>query len=263
MWRPLLLSDLNTYLTAAEQNMLNNASGAKPILQTRLNDAIATFDSAMYGAGYAVGAPPLMIDLLRTDCVAYTIGEFIRSFPKLDLFWTKQRADAYAQAKLALKAVSKREYGALEPPAGVPQTGFWSSNPRVLGRMWPGQQPQQQWSAWGEQGPYASNPNSQGYTVELTAPDPPKNLVALAQTGAVGELVVFWAQPLNAFTFALYMGTASGQETNTNILPAAMNNVTSYTVTGLASGQPYFFVVTASNSIGTSANSNEATATPN
>ena len=97
-------------------------------------------------------------------------------------------------------------------------------------------------------------------TTSTTVPGSPTNLAATAGNAQVS---LSWTAPSNnggsAITnYKIYRSTSSGTET----LLATVGNVSSYTDTGLTNGQAYFYKVTAVNSVGESAQSNEAGATP-
>jgi fibronectin type 3 domain-containing protein len=89
-----------------------------------------------------------------------------------------------------------------------------------------------------------------------TAPAAPAGLAATAGNGSVG---LTWTASTGATSYSIYRGTASGAEGAT---PVGTTTSTSFTDTGLTNGTAYFYKVTASNSAGTSPDSNEATATP-
>jgi subtilase family serine protease len=94
----------------------------------------------------------------------------------------------------------------------------------------------------------------------LVAPSSPQNLVA---TAGNAQVILTWSAPLSnggssITNYNVYRGTSSGTET----LLATVGNVNSYTDTGLTNGVPYFYKVTAVNSVGESPQSNEASATP-
>ena len=98
-----------------------------------------------------------------------------------------------------------------------------------------------------------------------TAPGPPTGLTASAGNGQVS---LSWAAPasnggVNITSYRVYRGTASGTETLlTTGGCSGLGAVTSCTDTGLTSGHAYFYKVSAVNSIGEGAQSNEASATP-
>ena len=73
------------------------------------------------------------------------------------------------------------------------------------------------------------------------------------------QIVLDWSAVVNATGYYLYRGTSSGNETT---LVAGNYANTSYTNTSLANGTTYFYVVAATNSVGLSPNSPEASATP-
>ncbi len=90
----------------------------------------------------------------------------------------------------------------------------------------------------------------------VTVPPAPTGLSATAGTGSVG---LNWSASTGATSYSIYRGTAPGAEGATAIDTATSN---SFTDTGLTNGTTYYYKVTASNSAGTSASSNEASATP-
>lgn len=82
---------------------------------------------------------------------------------------------------------------------------------------------------------------------------------SLAATGTSGQVNLSWSAAAGAAGYSIHRGTsASGPYTTlkTNVVG------TTYTDTAVVSGTAYFYVVSATNAEGESANSNEATATP-
>src|SRR5439155_8284390 len=92
-----------------------------------------------------------------------------------------------------------------------------------------------------------------------TAPAAPTGLTA---TGGTGQVSLSWTDGSNggcAITaHAIYRSTTSGGET----LLANSGSGTTYTDSAVTGGTTYFYKVTATNSIGTGGQSNEASATP-
>jgi len=93
-----------------------------------------------------------------------------------------------------------------------------------------------------------------------TVPGAPSGLSANASAGAVS---LRWTAPAadggaQVTGYRIYRGTASGAE----VFTAQVANVTTYQDSGLANGVAYFYRVSAVNSVGEGAPSNEATATP-
>jgi fibronectin type 3 domain-containing protein len=87
-------------------------------------------------------------------------------------------------------------------------------------------------------------------------PAAPTNLTA---TGTNSQVILTWNASSGATGYILKRGTASGQETT------AVNSAitsTNYTDSGLTNGLTYYYVVSGSNSNGTSGNSNEVSAVP-
>jgi fibronectin type 3 domain-containing protein len=89
------------------------------------------------------------------------------------------------------------------------------------------------------------------------APAAPTGLTATAGNAQVS---LSWSSATGATSYNLYRGTTSGGESTTAI--ATGITTTSYTNTGLTNGTTYYYKVAAVNSSGTSAMSNEASATP-
>ena len=94
-------------------------------------------------------------------------------------------------------------------------------------------------------------------TVAVTAP--PSAPVSLSAIPGNSQITLNWSAVANATGYYLYRGPGSGNETT---LVAGNYVGTSYTNTGLANGTTYFYVVAATNSVGLSPNSPEASATP-
>jgi fibronectin type 3 domain-containing protein len=87
-------------------------------------------------------------------------------------------------------------------------------------------------------------------------PAAPTGLAVSAGNGSVG---LTWNASTGATSYSIYRGTAPGAEGATTVGTATAN---SFTDTGLTNGTTYYYKVTASNTAGTSASSNEASATP-
>jgi predicted alpha-1,2-mannosidase len=88
----------------------------------------------------------------------------------------------------------------------------------------------------------------------LALPPAPAGLLAL---GGYGLVTLNWAASANATSYAVARSTRSGAETTIASLAT-----TNYTDAGLANGTTYYYVVSAGNLLGQSANSSEVTATP-
>jgi fibronectin type 3 domain-containing protein len=106
----------------------------------------------------------------------------------------------------------------------------------------------------------ASNELSATPSQPATAPSAPS---LNAATPGNGSVALAWSAPSDnggsAITgYRVYRGTSSGGET----LLTTLGGVTSWTDTGLTSGTTYYYKVTALNSVGESARSNELSAKP-
>jgi fibronectin type 3 domain-containing protein len=104
------------------------------------------------------------------------------------------------------------------------------------------------------------SPDSNEVTVTPAAttgiPAAPTGLAASAGNGSVG---LTWNASTGATSYSIYRGTAPGAEGGTAVGTATAN---SFTDSGLTNGTTYYYKVTASNTIGTSPASGEASARP-
>jgi fibronectin type 3 domain-containing protein len=98
--------------------------------------------------------------------------------------------------------------------------------------------------------------SNEASAMPLASPAAPTGLTA---TAGNGQVALSWTATAGATSYNVYEGTASGAESTTPV--ASGVTATTYTVTGLTGGTAYFFTVAAVNTAGTSAYSNEATAT--
>jgi len=88
-----------------------------------------------------------------------------------------------------------------------------------------------------------------------TAPSPPTGVTA---SSGVGQVTIAWSSATGATAYNIYWATTSGVTKSTG---TKISNVTSpYVHTGLSDGTTYYYVVTATNSYGESAESSEASA---
>src|SRR5207302_1645327 len=92
-------------------------------------------------------------------------------------------------------------------------------------------------------------------------PSAPQNLAA---TGGNAQVTLTWQTPASdggspVTNYKIYRGVASGSET----LLTTVGNVLTYTDSAVTNGVPYYYQVTAVNSLGEGPRSNEASATPN
>ena len=99
-------------------------------------------------------------------------------------------------------------------------------------------------------------------TPRATVPSAPSGLVA---SGGNGSVVLSWTPPVSdggaAITgYNVYRGTSAGGESATPLATGV--NLTTFTDTSVVNGTAYFYTVAAVNSVGVSARSGEASATP-
>jgi len=93
----------------------------------------------------------------------------------------------------------------------------------------------------------------------VTAPSIPTGLTA---TPGNASVLLSWTASTGTapITYSIYRGTSSGGESGTPI--AANLSATNYTDTGLTNGTTYYYQVTATNSVATSGDSTQVSATP-
>jgi len=105
----------------------------------------------------------------------------------------------------------------------------------------------------------ADNPSIAGIEIvsPSTAPAAPTGLTASAGNAQVS---LSWTASSGATTYSVFRGTSAGGESATALVTGLTG--TTYTNTGLTNGTTYYYKVAAVNASGTSAQSNEASATP-
>jgi predicted phage tail protein len=109
------------------------------------------------------------------------------------------------------------------------------------------------------EGPFSNEASATPDSV-ATIPSAPQDLHA---TAGNAQVVLTWSAPASnggalITAYEVYSGTTPGGET----LLTTVGNVLDYTAGSLTNGQVYYFKVTAVNSVGEGAQSNEASATP-
>jgi beta-lactamase superfamily II metal-dependent hydrolase len=104
---------------------------------------------------------------------------------------------------------------------------------------------------------YSSGTNT--YVAYGAAPQPPAAPTGLTATAGNAQVSLSWTASTGATSYNVKRATATG---GPYTVVASGVNATTYTNTGLTNGTTYFYVVSAVNGVGESANSNEASATP-
>ena len=115
--------------------------------------------------------------------------------------------------------------------------------------------------------PGSGSPNRLLYEAFIGSAVPPPSPVApsaptLTATGGTGTVSLSWISPGTGtppFTYTIYKGTASGQETT---MLATGLSVTSYIDNSVTNGTTYWYQVTATNSVSEGPRSSEKSATP-
>jgi PKD repeat protein len=91
---------------------------------------------------------------------------------------------------------------------------------------------------------------------------PPAAPAGLTATAGTGQVSLHWTPSAGATGYAVYQGTSSHGE-SVGAVVTVVGNTSGVSVSGLSKGTKYYFIVKATNKIGASAASNEASATPN
>ena len=242
-WRTITPDNITGRMTAAEQAMLQAASGVTSKLPERLTDAVSQFIGAMYAAGYPVLKDGSVPDQLRNHIMAMAVWEWLKDFPQLKMFQTDQRKTAAADAEKIYEKICQREYGAIESPLGTDTTtGNWNSQAKLIGRMEPVPTPQTQ-RYYDPTQPQYANPNATTDAVPSNSPGIPAAPVGLASQTAIGAINLSWL-PVEGIgvTYNLYLGQTSSQQLLTPLVAGLA--ATNYT-DAVATGQNYFYVVAA------------------
>jgi fibronectin type 3 domain-containing protein len=108
--------------------------------------------------------------------------------------------------------------------------------------------------------PVVDNPDVAGIEIQSSTPTAPAAPTGLAATPGNAQISLSWNASAGATSYSVYRGTSANGESTTAI--ASGLTTTTYTNTGLTNGTAYYYKVKATNSVGTSGYSNEASATP-
>jgi fibronectin type 3 domain-containing protein len=96
-------------------------------------------------------------------------------------------------------------------------------------------------------------------TAPASMPTVPAAPTGLTATPANGSVALRWTASTGATSYSVYRGTSAGGEGATAI---GTSTSATFSDTGLTNGTKYYYRVTATNAVGTSGNSTEASATP-
>jgi hypothetical protein len=105
---------------------------------------------------------------------------------------------------------------------------------------------------------YGQSANSTEANATPVAPPPPAAPTGLQAKAGNAQVILTWTASTSATSYNVKRSTTSGTGYTTIASPTATN----YTDSGLTNGTPYYYVVSALNAAGESANSSQATATP-
>src|SRR3990172_6329273 len=102
--------------------------------------------------------------------------------------------------------------------------------------------------------------SSESAEVSATTLDVPRPPGAVAAVAGDGQVTVSWNSVVNTTSYNIYWSTTPGVSKSGAKIPGI--TATSYTHTGLINGNPYYYVVTAVNSVGEGSESKEVSVTP-
>jgi Lamin Tail Domain/Fibronectin type III domain/NHL repeat len=109
----------------------------------------------------------------------------------------------------------------------------------------------------------ASAPSTEVSATPSSAPTTPPAPTGVSAVASDGSATVSWDAVSGATGYDVYEATSSGDEHPSSATPVCDTTTSiSCSVTGLTDGTTYYFVVTATNTAGTSSASSEVTATP-
>jgi hypothetical protein len=110
----------------------------------------------------------------------------------------------------------------------------------------------------------AQNNNGTSYGADrsfTTIDEPPAPPTGVMARSGDSQVMMSWDPVPDSIGYALYLSATSPvTKTTGSVIPLVTSP---FTVTGLTNGQPYFFVVTASNEVGESPESSQVSSTPN
>jgi hypothetical protein len=260
-WRTITADSVLAEFVPAEAAMLQATQNSLTGLSSTLTDVIKEYVGALAAVGKPVTNDGSVPDQLRRHIIAKAKWTWLRQFPKLPAFKTKERADAAAEADRIYAQLCNNTFGAVEAPYGTDiTTGNWNSQPKLIMRTMPTPQPSVQFQQTPTLSPLYANPNAQDDFVETNSPgvpQTPQNFSAAANNAAV---VLTWLPALNAATYNIYRGTSPGGELATPIATGISG--TDYKDSGLTNGVTYYYQVSAVNGAMESNLSLEASATP-
>ena len=241
--------------------MLQATQNSTTGLANSLSDVVKEFVGALAAIGKPVNNDGSVPDQLRRHIVSKAVWTWLKHFPQLKAFKTKEREDAAKEADRVYARICNNTYGAVEAPYGTDiTTGNWNSQPKLIMRTMPTPPPVLQFQQATTQSPLYANPNALDDSVETNSPgvpQRPENFSAAANNAAV---VLTWLPAPNAATYNIYRGLTPGGELATPI--ASGIAATNYKDTGLTNGITYYYQVSAVNGAMESNLSLEASATP-
>lgn len=241
-WRAITAVNVQGRFTVAEQTMLAAASGSSNKLSERLADAVKTFVGTISAAGWDVLNDGSVPDQLRNCVMSYAVWEWLKDFPQLDKFKTKERMKAYDDAITDLGKMANLTFGSIESPYGVDNTtGNWNSKPKLIMRTDPHPSPVQQLQVT----PSAiyANPNAPDDVVDSNSPALPMPPLNVAVVESAETVLLYWNPQIGADSYNIYRSTVSGFSID-GATVFANTTGTNYSDTTTVDGTFYYFVVT-------------------
>lgn len=137
-WSGLTDQEVLDEFTPQEKATLNAIQGSTATLARIVGRAIGETRGAVQGGGYPLGESGTVPDALRSDVIALARWRWLISFPSLKALQTKERKDAYDDAREKLEKVSQQKFSIESPTdSGASQSGSWNSENKLLMRTHP------------------------------------------------------------------------------------------------------------------------------
>jgi hypothetical protein len=130
MWITLTAEDVVDELSSQEATMMTAAAGDKAAKFAER--AVAEARGAIVGGGYEVGEDGTIPEGMKSDVIAIARWRWLIAFPQLLKLQTKERKDAYDDARKKLALISEQKFVPESPTPGTnPAGGSWGSETKL------------------------------------------------------------------------------------------------------------------------------------
>ena len=249
-WRVLTAGNVLARFTPSQTSMLQTAQGSTSQFTNTLQETIQKWQGAIRAAYPRELIPTdgqTVPDQLRQHIVADAVWEWLRDFPKLAQFKTKEREDRAKDAASAFASIVERDYGEIESPTQPTPSdtiGNWNSEGKIIGRMHPVPPAALQWTQSMPVEPIYANPDAPSDTVPPASPTMPQTPLGFEVFAGNARNTLVWSAVFGASGYNIYRAVAAGGEGSTPFAQV-VSGTTSYVDSGLTNGQTYFYQITA------------------